>query len=101
MDVSSLYTNIPNDAGISASAEILNNFRPQKNLKPTNNSIIKLLEMVLKKNNFSFNGNHFIQVGGTAMGTKAAVAYACTYMGNYEANMSILIPSNPSFSSDI
>ena len=52
-------------------------------VKPTNLTIIKMLEMVLKKNNFQFNGNHYLQVGGTAIGTKAAPSFAVIYMGNF------------------
>ena len=65
-DVSSLYTNI----------ECLNS--------PSNTHLLMLLDKVLNCNNFNFNGSHFLQVGGTAMGTKVAPAYANTFMGWYE-----------------
>ena len=35
-------------------------------------------------NNFTFNGDHYIQVGGTAMGTKVAPGFANTFMGDFE-----------------
>ena len=40
--------------------------------------------MVLSMNNFQFNGEHFLQISGTAMGTKTAVAYANTSMSDFE-----------------
>ena len=35
-------------------------------------------------NNFDFAGRHYLQVGGTAMGTKVAPSFANTFMGWYE-----------------
>jgi hypothetical protein len=37
---------------------------------------------VLKNNNFTFDGNHYLQINGTAMGTKMAPSYANMFMGN-------------------
>ena len=84
MDVSSLYTNIPNIEGLTAARIALDKLRPQTNIKPTNESLIRLLEIVLTKNNFQFNGVNFLQIGGTAMGTKVAPSFAVTYMGSFE-----------------
>ena len=78
-----MYTNIPNGEGLAASMRALECNRPGQ-VKPTNLTIIKMLEMVLKKNNFQFNGEHFLQVGGTAIGTKAAPSFAVVYMGDFE-----------------
>ena len=78
MDVTSLYTNIPNDEGIRASMRALEKFRPG-NVKPRNLSIIQLLEMVLKKNNFQFNRINYLLIGGTAMGTKSS-SMLCHYI---------------------
>ena len=83
LDVASLYTNIPNQEGCTAALESLNYSRGD-NSKPSNTYLIKLLEKVLKCNNFDFNGDHYLQVGGTAMGTKVAPAYANTFMGWFE-----------------
>ena len=83
MDVTSLNTNIPNDEGLRAALLALEQHR-RGAVKPTNLSIIKLLNLVLKRNNFQFNGNNFLQVGGTAIGTKAAPSFAVNYMGAYE-----------------
>lgn len=84
MDVTSLYTNIPNNEGLRAAMKLLTIYRPQQDVKPSNINLVKLLEMVLTKNNFQFNGEHYLQIGGTAMGTKAAPGLANCFMGNFE-----------------
>ncbi|XP_066275237.1 uncharacterized protein [Branchiostoma lanceolatum] len=80
LDVSSLYTNIPTEEGIQASREAL-----QKNPSdvPTE-AICDLLDRILNLNNFEFNGGHYIQVQGTAMGTRVAPSYANIFMGKFE-----------------
>ncbi len=35
-------------------------------------------------NNFNFNGKNYLQVGGTAMGTRLAPSYANIFMGRLE-----------------
>jgi hypothetical protein len=35
-------------------------------------------------NNFTFDGNHYLQINGTAMGTKMAPSYANIFMGDLE-----------------
>ena len=83
LDVSSLYTNIPNIEGIEACKTMLHRERPNART-PTNDSLINLLTLVLSKNNFDFNEKHYLQVGGTAMGTRVAPSYANTFMGWFE-----------------
>ena len=41
--------------------------------------------MVLTRHNFQFNGQNYLQIGGTAMGTKAAPGYAINNLGKFEA----------------
>jgi hypothetical protein len=48
--------------------------------------------MVLKKNNFIFNGDQYLQINGTAMGTKMAPSYANIFMGKLEKQ---LLGGNP------
>ena len=47
-DVLSLYMTIPNASGIHAAKEPLQDLRPKPKVKPSNDSIIQLLEFVLK-----------------------------------------------------
>ena len=83
LDVTSLYTNIPNQEGIDATASYLFRHRdPSHN--PTNYSLCKLLEVVLTTNNFRFDNKDYLQVGGTAMGTKLAPSFANLFMGYFE-----------------
>ena len=53
------------------------------------------MEAVLKKNNFQFNGNNYLQVGGTAIGTKAAPGFAIVYMGMFEDEYVYTYPQQP------
>ena len=71
LDVSNLYTNIPNNEGIQACETMLDQERPNSRT-PLNTSLINLLKLVLHKNNFDFNEKHYLQVGGTAIGTRVA-----------------------------
>ena len=81
LDVSSLYTNIPHKEGIEACRHFLNT-RSHKSL-PTER-ICDLIRMILGMNNFSFNDQHFLQIHGTAMGTRMAPSYANLFMGKLE-----------------
>ena len=83
-DVTSLYTNIPNIEGIRAVKHALNQSRPEFGLRPSNKSLIKLTEFVLTKNNFKFNGEHYIQIAGSTMGSRMSPNYADLYMACFE-----------------
>ncbi|XP_071153604.1 uncharacterized protein [Mytilus edulis] len=84
MDVTSLYTNIPHADGIDACKEVWDS-RPVK--YPPTECLVKMLTLVLKKNNFTFDGDHYLQVNGTAMGTKMAPSYANIFMGKLEKQL--------------
>ena len=71
LDITSLYTNIPHDEGVQAIKELLAIHRDIQAL-PHNSYIIELLQVVLTNNYFDFNGRHYHQKSGTAMGTKLA-----------------------------
>jgi hypothetical protein len=80
MDVRPLYTNIPNQEGIQAVRETLNN---SSSSIPTR-IITTFLTLILTLNNFIFNGVHYLQNKGSAMGTKCAPPYANIFMGVFE-----------------
>ena len=86
LDVTSLYTNIPNKEGLDSVRSVLNKNRNSLD-KPKNEDIVNLLEIVLTKNNFQFNGNNYLQTGGTAMGTKVAPSYANLFMSELEEKL--------------
>nr|XP_039273918.1 uncharacterized protein LOC120347871 [Styela clava] len=84
MDVTSLYTNIPHLDGISAVEKYLKKHSNDKHEIPW---IKEAVNMVLNTNNFVFNDKHYLQINGTAMGTKMAPKYANTFMANLESRM--------------
>jgi hypothetical protein len=92
LDVTSLYTNIPHEEGIEACREAWDSRTDQS--MPTK-YLVKLLRLVLTLNNFEFNGHHYIQINGTAMGTKMAPSYANIFMGRLEKDMLSSTPSSP------
>ena len=81
LDVRSLYSNIKHNEGLNSLQESLDN-RIDKT--PPTKVLITLMNHVLTLNNFNFNGRHYLQVKGCAMGTIAAPSYATIYMGHFE-----------------
>ena len=61
-------------------------------LNPTNSSLLKLLRTVLTTNNFKFDNKDFLQVGGTAMGTKLAPSFAKLFMGYLKTIYIFVLP---------
>ena len=81
MDDTSLYTYIPHSDGIKACEEAWE----ERDIKdPPTQTLVKLIKLVLKRNNFEFNGQHYLQIQETVMGTKMAPAYANMFMGCLE-----------------
>lgn len=81
IDVKSLYTNIPNEEGIKACINQLNN---DNNTNEDINFIQEILTHVLFNNYFEFNGKYYLQTHGTAMGSPMAPSYANLFMGELE-----------------
>jgi hypothetical protein len=46
-----------------------------------------MLTLVLKNNNFTFHGNHYLQINWTDMGTKMALFYANIFRGDLEERL--------------
>ena len=83
MDVTSLYTNIPQEEGITIVCNAYENFHAQK--PPIATKFLReMLSLILKENSFQFNGKNYLQTHGTAMGTKMAVAFANIFMASIE-----------------
>ncbi|XP_068697800.1 uncharacterized protein [Montipora foliosa] len=70
MDVSSLYTNIPQEEG----TEIARFLR-------------EMLGLILNETSFQLNGENYLQTHGTAMGTKMAVSFANIFMAKIETTL--------------
>ena len=81
MDISSLYTVIPNSEGLLA----LKYFSNQRTVKePHSETLLRLAELVLTLNCFSFASNYYKQINGVAMGTKMGPSYANLLVGYVE-----------------
>ena len=83
MDVTSLYTNIPQEEGITTVCKAYEDFYKNRLPIPTN-FLRRMLCLILKENSFQFNKRHYLQTHGTAMGTKMAVAFANIFMAKIE-----------------
>ena len=91
MDVTSLYTNIPQEEGITDVCNAYEVFH--ENNPPIPTSLLReMLGLILKENSFQFNGRNYLQTHGTAMGTKMAVSFANIFMCAVETD--ILSQSN-------
>ena len=81
MDVVGLYNNIPHEDGMDACRKFLDQ---RSACEPPTAEIVKLIDLVLNLNCFTFNGKHYRQILGTAMGTRMAPSYANLFMAVVE-----------------
>ena len=81
VDITSLYTVIPNNEGLQALKYFFNQ-RPIK--KPSSETLLRLAELVLTLNCFSFGDNYCKQIIRVAMGTKMGPSYANLFVGFIE-----------------
>ena len=93
MDVNSLYTNIPHTDGINACRSFLSRHTTDPALV---NDILILKDFILTHNLFKFNKDHYLQIKGTAMGTKIAPAYANIFTDAIETSFLSSSPLKPS-----
>ena len=100
LDVTALYTNIPNDEGLRTILKKLVDTRGP-NVQPKNQSLVDLAELVLTRNNIEFNGKHYHQISGTAMGTKLAPSYANLFMEKLEEDLLSKSQYKPKYGFDI
>ena len=71
LDLTNLYTSIPHAEGIQGISEMLTIHR-QPHALPNSNDNIELWKVVLTNNYFNLNREQYLQISGTAMGTKLA-----------------------------
>ena len=85
MDVTSLYTNISQEEGITM---VCKTYKAFHNNKPPilSHYLKEMLKLILQENSFQFVGNNYLQTHGTAMGKKMAIAFANIFMANIETN---------------
>ena len=82
MDVQSLYPNIDHKEGIDACKTVLDK---RNNTAFSTNRLTKLIQLILESNTMMFNGRHFHQIKGTAVGTPMAMSYANIFMSVFES----------------
>lgn len=83
-DIESLYTNIDTNLGLGAVRKI---FIKYPDTQRPDEEILQLLRISLTRNDLEFNGKHYLQIHGTAMGKKFAPAYANIYMADWETSL--------------
>ncbi|CAM5112749.1 unnamed protein product [Eretmochelys imbricata] len=88
MDVEALYTNIPHKDGLQA----VRNTIPDN---VTANLVAELCDFVLTHNYFTFGDDVYLQISGTAMGTRMAPQYANIFMADLEQRFLSSRPLNP------
>ena len=76
MDITSLYTIIPNVEGLLAT----NIFLIYALLEPSSETLLCLAELVLTLNCFSFTDHYYKQINGVAMGTKMGPCYTNLFL---------------------
>ena len=83
-DVTSLYSNIPHDLGKEAIRYWLEKFPNELHHRFNKSFVLESVDLILNNNTFQFNNTNFIQILGTAMGTKMAPVYANLTLGFLE-----------------
>ena len=99
-DVDSLYPSIPIEKGLQMMKDSLvkrNNELPKEGQLPADeiSFLLDLMKFVLDNNYFSFGNLIFRQKQGTAMGTPAAVVFACLFLDTHETNILNLSVEKP------
>jgi len=90
IDVVGLYPHIPHNEGLEALKDALGNLEDQVGSEQQGSlheDILSFAELVLKSNNFEFNGRHYLKKWGTAIGTKMAPSYANVFMDRLERRL--------------
>ena len=90
MDVTSLYTNIPQEEGIEIVCRTYETFYGNELPIPTH-FLREMLRLILP----FFNGKNYLQTHGTAMGTKMAVSFANILMAEVETDIINQSPNKP------
>ena len=86
MDVSSFYTNISQEEGTEIVCKAYDSFHNYNPPIPTC-VLREMLGLILNENSFQFNGENYLQIYGTAMGTKMAVSFANIFMAKIETSL--------------
>ena len=74
MGVTSLYTNLPHEGDVSTVCYAYDDFFYADQAPIPTKYLREMLYFISTENSFQFCGSNYLQTGGTAMGTKTAVA---------------------------
>lgn len=101
-DVDSLYPNIPTKEGLIMMHKSISNRNPSlpEEARLTEKEIdflCDLMQFVLNNNYFNFGNLVFHQINGTAMGTPAAVVFACLFLDCLESQVILDTQIQPIF----
>ncbi|XP_062601156.1 uncharacterized protein LOC134262845 [Saccostrea cucullata] len=91
-DVTSLYTNILHYLGLEAVKFWMEKYPTETNERFSKEFILEALQVVLENNHFHFDEQFYLQIKGTAMGTKVAPTYATLVMGYLEEKLYSKLP---------
>ncbi|CAJ0964871.1 unnamed protein product, partial [Ranitomeya imitator] len=89
LDVNSLYSNIDHEMGVNAVGFYL---AKTEMLPEQRDFLLKGLKFILEHNVFIFEGVLYLQLLGTAMGTRVAPSFANLFMGRFESSSSLSKP---------
>ena len=96
MDVTSFYTNIPQEEGIQTVCAAYDTFYKDTRL------LAQALRLILQENSFHFCGKNYLQTHGTPMGIKWRSHLPIRYLGAKSKQKSLAkAHSNLSFGNDI
>ena len=95
MDVTSLYTSIPQEEGMNTVCIAYENFYGEKPPIPSQH-LREVLRRILKENFFQFNGKNYLQTHGTAMTWEQKWHLPCKYlMSAIETRLISQSPTKP------
>ena len=82
MDVTSLYTNIPQEEGMEIVCKAYELFHNNHDPPMPAHNLKKRLGLILTETSFEFKGNNYLQTHAVAMGTKTVVSFAISTGGD-------------------
>ena len=86
-DVESLYTNIDKDVGLKAIRFWMKKHRDKIDPRFSEDFVCDAIRIILENNTFRFDNKSYLQIKGTAMGTKMAPTYANLVLAYLEEMM--------------
>ena len=86
-DVTSLYSNIPLDLGLTAIKCWIDKYPDLLHERFSKDFVLKFLQFILKNNFMHLNDNVYRQILGTTIRTKVAPTYATLFLGFLEEKL--------------